>query len=343
MPDYPFLSTFVQGRLAGLLSKSELAELAQAQGFEALIAGLERDKAERFEKMAHRRGTLESFVKAVAHEHSKALREVFAFARPEEADTYLGHLQALFELDDVKTLVRGFTRGADLKKVRRRLSGLLPLKDDQLEELFGQIGGDFYAGLARLPLHPFLQHGLKRIDASLPPIRIEQLLEKTLFEDIRKALATRPEPALAFVIATEIDIRNIRLALHFVGTPDGPEVRSYCLEGGHLDRAFYDQLFAQSSIDDVVEALTRTSYGPTIQKGVIIYASLGTVLVFDRLFDEAMLLELTKHALVEPLSLWPTLLYLYRLRNEKKNLNVLLRLKFHNFPTGTIREMLVHA
>lgn len=343
MADFPFLATYVQGQLAQLLSRSELEELSQAPSFEALIAGLERDAAARFEKVAHRRGTLESFVETVRNDTIASLKKVFAFAQAEEADQFLRHLTALFEVDDVKTLMRGHLQGVSLKELGSALSGFLVFDPELVADVYAEVGDGFLTSLARLPLHPFVREALRGIPPGGTLQADEQRLERLVFERIFVALAERNDPAIAFVIASEADIRNIRLALHFAGTPEAGRARGFCLEGGHLGRGFYDKLFGLETTDDVLEELTKTFYGPAIQKGVIIYASLGTVLVFDRLLEEALLRELASRSLVAPVSLWPVLRYVYRLRNEKKNLSLLLRLKFHKFPTGTIREMLVYA
>ncbi len=343
MADFPFLATYVQGQLARLLSRSELEELSQATSFEALIAGLERDAAERFEKVAHRRGTLESFVATVRADTIASLRQVFAFARAEEADDYLRHLIALFEVDDVKTLMRGHLRKVSFEELSVALSGFLDFDPETVADVYGEVGDGFFTSLARLPLHPFVRAALRSIPFSGSLQAHEQQLEREVFQHIFAALEEKSDPAIAFAVAGEADIRNIRLALHFAGTAEAQKVRSFCLDGGHLGGSFYDRLFKLDSTDDVLEALTKTFYGPAIQKGVIIYASLDTVLVFDRLLEEALLRELASHSLIKPVSLWPVLRYIYRLRNEKKNLSLLLRLKFHKFPIGTIREMLVYA
>lgn len=216
--DYGVVHVRARARYARMLTQERWANLRKAQDLDALLnmlaetvygPYLELDRA----ALTPRRAAYQ------IRKHLADTYEVIIGACPESRQRLLVHLRRLFEVDNLKAILRGVAAGATWEQVRYTLaplnsSGVLP-SEEMLRA--GSIESAVEL-LSDTPYFATLSHALERYAAeqSLFPLEVALDLDylRELWDDINR-LAGRDRSQAMRILGTSIDATNLLWAMRY--------------------------------------------------------------------------------------------------------------------------------
>lgn len=144
------------------------------------------------------------------------------------------------------------------------------------------------------------------------------------------------------MIRRQIDFSNVVTLLRLANEVTHEQAGKFFIEGGsEIDRPFFDELAGVRRIEDIVDAMSKTSYHEQLLQGMEVFKSINSFAAVERALEEQAIRKCVGLFRGDPLSLAPVIAYLWAKINEVINIRIVLRAKEVGMPVPAIREVLI--
>ncbi|MCP1714644.1 V/A-type H+-transporting ATPase subunit C [Methanocalculus alkaliphilus] len=349
--EYGYVNARIKGMKSRLLTTHDLDELTNKPDLDAFISSLEETAyREELQKAGIESAGLERIEVALRRDLIRAFQKVLSLFAGEREEVYIRIILNRWDIQNIKTLLRGKKINAPTNEIR---DCLLPAGELDM------------AALLELSKQPDVRAIIDllatwRIDYSRPLTRnlpayldtrdlavLELPLDRYYYE---RALSLLDNPEhydqqiILDMITTEIDITNIRTLLRITREKMQDEtIRDYLIDGGrYLSIERLESLASSGSIPDILVELGTTPYGflGGIQPECI---SAGRISVIERELERFMIEKGCKNFLREPLSIAIPVAYIWAKQNEVINLRIIAHSIIGDVPESELRRALSYV
>ena len=137
---------------------------------------------------------------------------------------------------------------------------------------------------------------------------------------------------------------NLRTSLRFLGRSLPREtVTKLYLSGGTLDPRQFEALMQADVLEQIYHRLPSGPLTHALDRGMLAYANVNRVSVFERLLEEQQLLLEKRLARCYPVSVAVPLYYASLVRNEWLNLKMIIRGICFSLAPGKVRGNLIYV
>jgi V/A-type H+/Na+-transporting ATPase subunit C len=349
--DYGYINARMRGMKSRLLSHQALDDLIMKPDLESLIADLENSpyREDIIEAKGRSSGIL-CIETALRENFIRTFRKIQDFSRQEaEAEQYIGIFLRRWDVQNIKTILRGKNIQATADEILECLVPAGELDEITLKELLKQ--PDIRAVIDMLatwriryatPLTESFREFVKAKDLAV----LECALDRYYYADALAAVKapTYNNNLIRDLLALEIDVVNLRTVLRMVRDHVDPaDVHRYLIDGGkEFTIKKIHHLLSLSTIDDVVKALVATRYRflLTIPDSAIRAQKIS---VIEKELERFLIKEGVGAFLLDPLSVASVIGYFWAKYNEITNIRIISRCKTADFPVENLKEELVYV
>jgi len=145
------------------------------------------------------------------------------------------------------------------------------------------------------------------------------------------------------IVAIQVDTTNLMTAMRLQKADiEEIEPERFFLPGGlEIDGDLFVELTGMSDIDEMLERLKRTSYGPTLGEQVINYVEVGSAAVFERALEDYLMRKALVSGVGDPLGAGVLIGYLWAKHNEVTNLRIIVKGLTVGMPEDRVRKELI--
>lgn len=276
-------------------------------------------------------------------------RKVLAFA-VDEARLLLTTLLGWWDLFNIKTIIRGKHMQLASDEIHDSLLAAGQLSQVELDELnrctdvrqvvdtlatwevpYGTALRQTMAEYARSENLSLLELALDRQYASWAAGLLDE--KRPNFQVARRALGA------------QIDSINLVTSFRLLRADlDESEVERFFLEGGEaVDKKLFLQLAGMSDIDEVLDALKRTPYGPVLDEAAAAFLESNSIAVLERALENQAVRKILASGRGDPLGVGIIIAYVWAKQNEVTNLRIVMKGKSVGMPVDRIRRELIVA
>jgi V/A-type H+/Na+-transporting ATPase subunit C len=348
--DYGYINARMRGMKSRLLTHTELDGLITIPDLETLITSLENTPYR--EEIIEAKGQLKGILcieYALRENFTRTFRKIQDFAKQEEAEQYIIIFLHRWDVQNIKTILRGKNIHVTNDEVLGCLVPAGELDEVTLKELLKQ--PDVRAVIDLLatwrihysrPLTEYYADFAKTHDLAV----LECALDRYYYAD---ALASVKAPSsnnklIRDLLALEIDVVNLRTVLRMVRDRVPVEdARRYLIGGGkEFDEKKLARLLALSSIEDVVKELTATRYRflAEVPESAVRSQKISAI---EKELERFLIRKGVASFLLDPLSVGSVIGYFWAKYNEITNIRIISRCKTADFPIEHLREELVYV
>ena len=120
------------------------------------------------------------------------------------------------------------------------------------------------------------------------------------------------------------------------------DVERFFLPGGlNVSRELFMQMASLSDVDEVIDRLKRTPYGPQLERVVIDYIEENSISVFERALEDFVMRRALAAGRGDPLGVGILIGYLWAKQNEITNLRIIVKGKAVGMPADRMRKELI--
>jgi len=350
MMDWGYINARMRGMKSRLLSHHALDTLILQPDLDTLILELE--------KTPYRNDIIEAkgrYAGIPAIEHAlrsnfvREFRKILDFAKREEADHYITIFLHRWDLQNIKTILRGKNIHVTNDEILACIVPAGEMDEATLTELVRQ--QDVKAAIDLLatwripyarPLTTAFPEFAKTGDLDM----LECAVDRFYYEEALQAASGRGSnnAIIRQVLATEIDVVNIKTVLRMVRDHVEPEeAKRFLIGGGYeFDEKNLRRLLALHTIAEVVAALAATRYRflSAIPDAAI---EAKKISVIEKELERYLVQQGTKSFSGDPLSVASLIGYFWAKYNEITNIRIISRCKTADFPVEHLREELVYV
>lgn len=348
--DLSYFNARVRAMRGALLLKGDYEPLMRLDSVEALVEKLKAAEYGPFIEAASARypDALEALSKALLADLSESLGKLWKIA-PEGARPLLKAVLSNWEVYDLKTLVRGLSRGVKREEIKAvlvpagefdmaALNTLLSSKD--IPDLIGflETWGSPYAGVLKPGLREYQRNG--------------RIIELELGADLRtnrlllEALSTRTAGGadgriMRDWLALRADLQNALTLFKIAGEGYSPAAASgFFVDGGFkLKRSNFVKLSGLRGKEELLDALRETG-GSVIKK--VLDAAGPDPMLMEESAEDAIKERFRALSVVDPLSIALPASYMYMKVREIKNLRLIARGAAFAVPPGELRRLVFY-
>jgi V/A-type H+-transporting ATPase subunit C len=349
--DYGYINARMRGMKSRLLSHRALDDLILKPDLESLIADLENSpyREDIIEAKGRSSGIL-CIESALRQNFIKTFRKIQDFAQQEEeAAQYIGIFLRRWDVQNIKTILRGKNIHATAEEILDCLVPAGELDEVTLKELLKQ--PDVKAVIDLLatwriryanPLTESFAEFVKTKDLAV----LECALDRYYYADALAAVKapTYNNNLIRDLLALEVDVVNLRTVLRMVRDHVDPaDAQRYLIGGGkEFPEKKLRHLLALPTIDDVVKALVATRY--RFLSGVPESAiRTQKISVIEKELERFLIKKGVGAFLLDPLSVASVIGYFWAKYNEITNIRIISRCKTADFPVEHLKEELVYV
>jgi len=348
--DWGYINARMRGMKSRLLDHHALDTLILQPDFESLLTELE--------KTPYRDDIIEAKGRDVgmpAIEHAlrnnfvRTFRKILDFARKEEAEEYIRIFLHRWDVQNIKTILRGKNIHVTNEEILECIVPAGELDEATLTELVRQLDAKAVIDLLATwrisyarPLTTAFPEFARTGDLGM----LECALDRFYFQDALLAVSGKGsnKAMIRVVLATEIDVVNIKTVLRMVRDHVDPEEAKKFLIGGGLefDEKKLRRLLTFATIAEVVAALANTRYRflATTPEAAI---EAKKISVMEKELERYMIQQATRSFLGDPLSVASLIGYFWAKYNEITNIRIISRCKTADFPVEHLKEELVYV
>jgi V/A-type H+-transporting ATPase subunit C len=345
--DLSYFNARVRAGRGALLRKADYEPLMRLGTVDALIEKLKATGYGSFIEAASGRyaEALEALSNALLADLAESLGQLWKIA-PSGARPLLKAVFSNWEVFDLKTLIRGLSRGVKREEIKAvlvpagefdmaALNTLLSSKD--IPDLVGflETWGSPYASILRPGLKEYQRSG-RIIEMELgADIRTNRLLLDALsagFADTR---------IMSDWLGLKADLQNALTLLKIAGEGYSQEAAAgFFIEGGlKLKRSNFVRLSGIKGREELLNALKET--GGSVLKNVLEGAGLDLMLM-EELAEDAIKERLRALSIIDPLSIALSASYIYMKVREIKNLRLIARGAAFGVPMDELRRLVFY-
>ena len=348
--DYDYLNARIRSMKGRLLSREALEGLIQRPDLEGIIGELGKTpyRAE-LERASVQHSGIRLVEEALRKETAATLRRILAIARGDPPEQYVQLLLARWDVQNVKTLLRGKAMHIPSTEVLECLVPAGDLDEAALAELLKQpdVKGviDLLATWRSRFARP-LMLSLREYLESRDPAVLEYALDRFACESALDALRedeSDDDGIMRGMVRTEIEVTNLKTALRLIRDGISPdEARPMIIDGGSSpDTALVLSLIATGSVDAAVKLLDGTPY--RFLSELPAGSAKGGISAYEKELDRYLLRKGLSQFLKDPLTIAPAIGYTWAKHAEVTNLRIIARGKSAGIPEKEIRGELLHV
>jgi V/A-type H+-transporting ATPase subunit C len=347
--DYDYLNARIRSMKGRFLSPQALEGLIQKPGLEGVIPELEKTpyRAELERASVQYRG-IRAVEEALRREMAKTFSRILTLSRGDDAEKYVSLLLARWDIQNVKTLLRGKAMHVPPTEILECLVPAGDLDEAALAELLKQADvrgvidllATWRVRLAR-PLTAAIREFLETRDPSV----LEYALDRYSCETSLEALGGESEDdrIMREMVIAEIEVINVKTALRLIR--DGisaDEARAYLIDGGRSpDTGLLLSIIGTGKVEAAVKMLEVTPL--RFLARVPEAAAKAGVSAYEKELDLYLVRKGISHFLKDPLSIAMAIGFFWAKHAEVTNLRVIARCKSAGIPDREIREVILHV
>jgi V/A-type H+-transporting ATPase subunit C len=348
--DYGYINARMRGMKSRLLTHHALDDLILQPDLESLMTYLEGTPYR--EDIIEAKGKFSGILcieYALRQNFIRTFRKIQNFVREEEAQVYIRIFLHRWDVQNIKTILRGKNIHATAEEIQSCLVPAGELDDATFSELLRQpdirttidLLATWRIRYAR-PLTEAYPAFAKTRDLAA----LECALDRFYYAD---ALLLVKAPAynntlIRDILSLEIDVVNLRTVLRMVRDHVNPEdARRYLIGGGkEFDEEKLLRLLSFTTIEDVVRELRETRYRflTDIPESV---ARTQKISAIEKQLEKYLIRKGAGAFLLDPLSVASVIGYFWAKYNEITNIRIISRCKTADFPVEFLREELVYV
>jgi len=347
--DYDYLNARIRSMKGRLLSPAALEGLIQKPDLGGVISELERSPyRSELEKAAIRYSGIQALEEALRREMAGTFSRILSIARGDEAEKYVRLLLARWDVQNIKTLLRGKAMHISPAEILECLVPAGDLDEAALAELLKQpdIRGviDLLATW-RIRFARPLTLALAEFQENRDPSVFEYALDRF---SCRSSLDTLQDEAdddgiMREMVRSEIDVINLKTAFRLIRDgASAEEARPILISGGRaLDAGRVHSLIGTGNVETAAKMLDGTPYG--FLSAVPAAAAKAGISAYEKELDRYLLAKGVSYFLKDPLSVSFAIGYFWANLAEVTNLRVIARGKSAGMTDREIREELLHV
>jgi V/A-type H+-transporting ATPase subunit C len=348
--DWGYINARMRGMRSRLLDHRELDDLILQPDIPSLITRLE--KTPYLEEITEAKGRYSGVLcieYALRMNFTRTFRKILAFAHEEEAERYIRIFLHRWDVQNIKTIIRGKNIHITNEEILDCLVPAGELDEATLTELVRQPDVRAVIDLLATWGIPYAKPLTEKYPDFLKTENLAVLeceLDKYYYED---ALIPVKKPSynntiIRDLVSMEIDVINIKTILRMIRDHIDPEeAKTFLIEGGkEFNPDDLSRLLALKTIRDVLSALESTQYRflNSIPESAL---STEKISVIEKQLEKSLIQKGVGSFLGDPLSVASLIGYFWAKYNEITNIRIISRCKTADFPLENLKEELVYV
>ena len=348
--DWGYINARMRGMKSRLLDHHTLDNLILQPDLDSLIGELEKTPyRDDIIEAKGRYSGMTCIEYALRKNFVRTFRKILAFAKEEEAEQYIRIFLHRWDVQNIKTILRGKNIHVTNEEILECLVPAGELDEATLTELVRQQDPRTVIDLLATwdipyarPLTTAFPDFVKSGDLGL----LECALDRYYYEDaLLTVKVSSPNNAMIRnLLSLEIDVVNIKTVLRMIRDHIVPEeAKKFLLAGGQeFDLKKLDRLLALKSLEDALAELAKTRYRfLTGTPETALRAQ--KISVIEKQLERYLIQQGTKAFLGDPLSVASLIGYFWAKYNEITNIRIISRCKTADFPVEHLKEELVYV
>jgi len=348
--DWGYINARMRGMKSRLLDHHTLDTLILQPDLDSLIGELEKTSYRDDIIAAKGRYTdVPAIEHALRNNFVRTFQKVLDFAKKEEADHYITIFLHRWDVQNIKTILRGKNIHVTNEEILECIVPAGELDEATLTELVRQLDAKAVIDLLATwrisyarPLTTAFPEFVRTGDLGM----LECALDRFYFQDALLAVSGKGsnKAMIRQVLAIEIDVVNIKTVLRMIRDHVEPEeATKFLIDGGlEFDARKLARLLTLPSVEDVVAALATTRYAfLSAIPGAALEAK--KISVIEKELERYLVQQGTKSFLGDPLSVASLIGYFWAKYNEITNIRIISRCKTADFPVEHLKEELVYV
>lgn len=145
------------------------------------------------------------------------------------------------------------------------------------------------------------------------------------------------------ILGLQTDSTNLLTAFRLLKSDIGEmDPRRFFLPGGrYVKEDLFLKLVGLSDVDEVLDALQRTPFGPQLEEVVLRYMEENSLAVFERALEDYVMRRALAAGHGDPLGVGIVVSYLFAKQNEVTNLRIIVKGKSVGMPADRMRRELI--
>lgn len=346
--DYGYCNARVRGMRSRLLKPSVFDELMNTPDINRLIQHMsDTEYREDIDTAVIKGRTPAALDEALRENMVRTFQKVMGFLNGEAYDL-VGTLLGRWDLFNIKSLVRGKHMSLKAEEIEDGLYAVGALSPVDLHHLATLpdvravvdtlwTWGSPYAEPLRHNLSDYQRDGdLALLELALDRYYAGWAAARLTGRGVNTALARR-------ILGLQIDSVNLLTAFRLLKSDIGDmdPARFFLPGGAHIEEPLFLELAAKSDVDEVLESLKRTPYGPQLDAVIVHYVEANSLSIFERAMEDYVMRRALVAGRGDPLGVGITIGYLWAKQNEVTNLRIIVKGTSVGMPADRMRKELI--
>jgi len=348
--DWGYINARMRGMKSRLLDRRTLDSLILQPDLDSLTGELEKTPYRDDIIAARGRYTgMPCIEYALRQNFVRTFRKILSFAKKEEAEEYIRIFLHRWDVQNIKTILRGKNIHVTHEEILDCLVPAGELDEADLTEMVRQQDTKAVIDLLatwRLPWAKPLTTAFPAFAQSGDISGLECALDRYYYEEALRAVQS-PDPnktMIRQILAIEIDVVNIKTVLRMIRDHIDPaDAERFLIEGGlEFDLKMLRRLLTLHTIGDALAGMAtlRYSFLSAVPEAVITAQKIS---VIEKDLERYLITAGNRFFSSDPLSVASLIGYFWAKYNEITNIRIIARCKTADFPVEHLREELVYV
>jgi V/A-type H+-transporting ATPase subunit C len=345
--DFAYINARVRAMRSRLIPVESLEALEDQEGLESVIDFLNSTESysDFMAEAQSRYSGVRAVEAALGSELEYTYQKVLSLTEGRPRDLLLAFMRS-WDIRNLKAIVRGIARNADIAEIR---SALLPAgeldrfaleslaRERRLEDVIDVIVS-WGEELAEAISEAFEDY---RHDHDLACLELR--MDRHYYESSLSVAEGRgySSSSVADLLRLQIDLVNIVSTLKRLEAGDSNGAGGTLVSGGHLPEKFFGKLKEAQSTDYALQLLESTPYRSVVEKASFAFSQSPNLSALEGQFDRLLFARGIQMFRDDPLSISVSLGYLWMKMAETVNLRTIARGKAFGMPWESIRERML--
>jgi V/A-type H+-transporting ATPase subunit C len=348
--EYEYINARIKGMKSRLLAPPVFETLILKPDVESIIAELENTPyKQEIERAVVQYTGIKCIEVALRNDFTKAFRKILGFMKGEESETYIKILLSRWDIQNIKTVLRGKNIHMTSAEIVECLVPAGQLDDTTLIELIKQPDVKAVIDLlatwgieyAKPLTRNFKEYSEKR-DLSI----LEYAIDKFYYENALDILGedSYDNRIILDMITTEIDVTNIKNVLKMIRDKiEIEEAETFLIKGGvKLDMEKLLSMLRSGTLEGAIKILEATPFKFLSELPADVFKT-EKISVFEKELEKYLIKQGISRFLGDPLSIAISVGYIWAKYNEITNIRIIARCKTTDITEKEIREELIYV
>lgn len=348
--EYDYVNARIKGMKSRLLAPPLFETLILKPDVESIIAELENTPyKQEIEKATVQYSGIKCIEVALRKDFANTFRKILGFMKGGESETYINILLSRWDLQNIKTILRGKNIHMTSAEIVECLVPAGQLDDTTLIELIKQPDVKAVIDLlatwgieyAKPLTRNFKEYSEKR-DLTI----LEYAIDKFYYENALEKLGedSYDDRILLDMITTEIDVTNIKNVLKMIRDKiEIEEAETFLIKGGiTLDIEKLLTMLRSGTLEGAIKILDATPYRFLSELPPDAFKT-EKISLFEKELEKYLIKRGISRFLGDPLSIAVAVGYVWAKYNEITNIRIIARCKTADITEKEIREELIYV